>query len=45
MRVAGIVNNVLHPKALLFLSVFIFQFVVPGLGDLALSRATAISNT
>lgn len=40
MLVAGIVNNLLNPKALLFFSVFIPQFVVPGLGDSALQIAT-----
>jgi len=40
MLVAGIVNNLLNPKALLFFSVFIPQFVVPSLGDQALQIAT-----
>jgi threonine/homoserine/homoserine lactone efflux protein len=40
MLVAGIVNNLLNPKALLFFSVFIPQFVVPGLGDPVLQIAT-----
>jgi threonine/homoserine/homoserine lactone efflux protein len=40
MLVAGIVNNLLNPKALLFFSVFIPQFVVPGLGNSARQIAT-----